>query len=85
MRIQGHRIIVEKSYWIHQPGVAYSLVPWGSNDQYFHGRSEPVDIDLEDGFYLAESNLGDTLIYGTEEFAYTLQEAIDLGIAKVKE
>lgn len=85
MKIQGHKITVEKSYWLPNQVVTYSLYPWGSNDQYFQGSSEPIEVDLEDGLYLAESNLFDMLIYGNGTTGCTLQEAIDLGIATVQE
>ena len=84
MKIQGHKITVEKSYWHTKPVVTYSLHPWGGSDQYFQGSSEPIEVDLEDGVSLAESLFGDTAIYNNGMYC-TLQEAIDCGIAKVQE
>lgn len=85
MKIQGHKITIEKSYWLPNPVVTYSLQSWAGNDQYFHGCSEPVEVNLKDGWYLAENSYGDTLICGSYQGDLTLQEAIDLGIATVQE
>ena len=88
MIIPAYKITVTAAYrWdeITRGRPTYSLNPWGLNTLYYQGHDTPVQMDLAEGLYLAESNLGWPLIYGWTEQpdrGLDLDEAWSLGLAK---
>ena len=82
MIIKGHRVEITKAYSIWEQGVGYSLQPWGGNTLYYEGESTPIDIELDTGYAVGKSIAGDLRIYPG---SYDLQEAIDIGIARLLE
>lgn len=85
MRITGHKVTCTQGYRIDEQGTGYSLQPWGQNTPYFEGYSEPVEVDLNDRYEVADSAMGEPMIYPKDgsERGRDLGEAITMGIAKV--
>lgn len=83
--ITGHKVTVTEAYMMSEQGAGYSLSPWHGDSRYYQGYSEEVEIEIPDDWHIGKSAYGERLLFQDGAISgVTLEEAMALGIAKVR-